>query len=321
MIFQEPGEGSLSSQLSRFWNGWRELSNTPESTTARATLLTDAEALVTQIQRSYEGLRGVQRNVDSQVGAVAAQVNGLADAIAKLNDQIVQIEGAGGNAGDLRDRRDLRLDDLAQLANVEIRERQGGAVSVVLGGREIVSGAAVERLITTVNPANLNYLDVRFASDNGLVTLTSGELFGLVTARDVGLAQPIADLNTLAGALITQVNAVHSAAFGLDNTTGEAFFTGTDAATIGVNTVLTANANKIGGGGGGEPAGRCQSGAGDRQSGERAGDEWRRHHDGRVFTRARSARWAWRSWMPGLRRKARSTWRSICARCGSRWRG
>ena len=117
---------------------------------------------------------------------------------------------------------------------------------MVLGGRQIVSGNIAERLITTVNPANFNYVDVRFETDNSLVNLTSGELFGLVNARDTGLAKPIADLNTLAGALITQVNAVHTTAFGLDNTTGEAFFTGTDAASIGANAVLAADANKIG---------------------------------------------------------------------------
>ena len=246
VIFREPGEGSLSAQFSRFWNAWRELANTPESTTARATLLADAEALVTQLQWAQDALRGLQRDVDGQIQAVVTRVNGLATEIAALNTEIMKVEATGRTASDLRDRRDLRLDEIAQLGNVAITEVAGGAVNVVLGGRQIVSGNIAERLITTVNPANFNYVDVRFETDNSLVNLTSGELFGLVNARDTGLAKPIADLNTLAGALITQVNAVHTTAFGLDNTTGEAFFTGTDAASIGANAVLAADANKIG---------------------------------------------------------------------------
>jgi flagellar hook-associated protein 1 FlgK len=40
--------------------------------------------------------------------------------------------------------------------------------------------------------------------------------------------------------LITQVNAIHSAGFGLNNATGLDFFNGTDAATITVNSLLDA---------------------------------------------------------------------------------
>ena len=35
IIFGEPGEGSLSSVMEKFWNSWDELSNDPESEVKR----------------------------------------------------------------------------------------------------------------------------------------------------------------------------------------------------------------------------------------------------------------------------------------------
>jgi flagellar hook-associated protein 1 FlgK len=52
----------------------------------------------------------------------------------------------------------------------------------------------------------------------------------------------LAGLNTLAGDLITKVNAIHSTGYGLDNNPiGKNFFNGTDAGSIAVNTAITVN--------------------------------------------------------------------------------
>jgi flagellar hook-associated protein 1 FlgK len=63
--------------------------------------------------------------------------------------------------------------------------------------------------------------------------------------RDTYVPSYIAKLDTIAADLITAVNGVHSAGFGLDNISGRDFFTGTNAATIAVNTVLVANPDRI----------------------------------------------------------------------------
>jgi flagellar hook-associated protein 1 FlgK len=61
---------------------------------------------------------------------------------------------------------------------------------------------------------------------------------GTIDARDTDLAGLRSSLDTLAGALITQVNAIHSGGFSLTGTTGADFFTGTNALDIAVNTGL-----------------------------------------------------------------------------------
>jgi flagellar hook-associated protein 1 FlgK len=71
--------------------------------------------------------------------------------------------------------------------------------------------------------------------------LTGGSMHGAMEVRDGAIADLQKSLDTLASSLITQVNQVHSAGFSLTGSTGAAFFTGTNAATIGVNTALRDN--------------------------------------------------------------------------------
>ena len=77
--------------------------------------------------------------------------------------------------------------------------------------------------------------------------LQSGELTGLVAAQNT-LTDAQSNLNALAGAVATQVNAVHSAGAGLDGSTGLNFFTvsaGAEGSTISVNPALLADPRKL----------------------------------------------------------------------------
>ena len=246
VVLNEPGDNGLGAQFDQFWNGWRELSVAPELSTNRANLLAVADRLASQLQRSRGQLSQVQRDADGRVGILTDQINRAAEQVARLNLQIVQREAAGSSAPAERDKRDLLLDELAGAANVTVTELDNGAVNVVLGGRQMVFGDQAYLLTTVRDPANQNFLQVQWATDGVPADLTSGRLFGLISARDTHVQGTIDKLDTLASALITQVNTVHTASFGLDNTTGQAFFNGTDAATIVINPVLTAAPNKIG---------------------------------------------------------------------------
>jgi flagellar hook-associated protein 1 FlgK len=78
-----------------------------------------------------------------------------------------------------------------------------------------------------------------------ILVAEDGELRGLLDQRDGDLVTRIADVNTLLGRVITDVNAVHTVGFGLDSVTGRAFFSGTNASDIAVSAVVAANTNAI----------------------------------------------------------------------------
>jgi flagellar hook-associated protein 1 FlgK len=103
-----------------------------------------------------------------------------------------------------------------------------------------VTGQRAQALVGVPNAANSNYLDIEF-QDGQPLNVTGGEVFGLVHQRDTDLPQRIADLDTLVGSVMTEVNAVHAAGFGLDGLDGRAFFAGTGAADITVDAAIAAD--------------------------------------------------------------------------------
>ncbi|HLH25571.1 MAG TPA: flagellar hook-associated protein FlgK [Chloroflexota bacterium] len=243
-VLNEPSSTGLSAMLSNFFGAWQDLANNPSDTATRAPLVQQAAALASGFNRAAQGLSTIQQNLNDHVKLDVDQVNSLSTQIAALNRQIVQVEVTGQRANDLRDRRDLLLDQVSQLAQIQSSESADGSVNVTLGGHTLVQGQSVDALTTTATgPGGM--LDVRFTSDNSLATLNSGELRGLMDARDTSIPNYLGQLNSIAANLIGAVNSLHAAGYGLDGGTGRAFFAGTDAATIAVDPTVAANPNTV----------------------------------------------------------------------------
>ncbi|MBI4504264.1 MAG: hypothetical protein HY691_01910, partial [Chloroflexi bacterium] len=120
-----------------------------------------------------------------------------------------------------------------------------------IGGRNLVQGIDAFRMATSINASSLR--DVVWYADNVAATLTGGQLYGLLLARDSDVATRLSDLNSLASTLVSQANTLHAAGFGLPTSvlptgsTGDNFFnpTGTTAATITVSATITGDPNRV----------------------------------------------------------------------------
>jgi flagellar hook-associated protein 1 FlgK len=245
MVFNEPSDDGLAAIFTSFWNGWHDLTNDPESSAARTTVVNAGLTLGARLRRAYSDLFSERGELDRQVVGVADRINAAASEIASVNFQIKQVELAGDKANDLRDRRDLLLDQLSKIANVTYTEQQDKTVTVYLGSHELVTANQARVVTAVADPANVGMSKLMFVVDSADVLVSSGELHGLIDVRDNKIPGLISRLNTLAGTMITQLNTLHAAGFGLDGTTGLNFFTGTDAQTIDVNGLLVSNPEKI----------------------------------------------------------------------------
>jgi flagellar hook-associated protein 1 FlgK len=163
--------------------------------------------------------------------------NQLLTQIATLNGQITTAQQSGGNANDLSDEREQDLENLSQFTNITTSTNANGAVNVTIGGQALVTGNTVSDTLQTYDPGNGNLL-VKTATGGVDLTLTGGSMQGTIDARDGTLATLQNSVNTLANQLITQVNSVSGAGYGLTGSTGNNFFSGTDAGTITVNPAL-----------------------------------------------------------------------------------
>src|SRR5258707_695290 len=73
-------------------------------------------------------------------------VNRLASQIAAVNSEILPAEAGGNTANDLRDSRDLLVDQLSKLIPVSVIDRGNGSNQVMLGGMPLIDGASAKSI-------------------------------------------------------------------------------------------------------------------------------------------------------------------------------
>jgi flagellar hook-associated protein 1 FlgK len=239
-LMAEAGEDGLLNHLNQFWAGWDALAADPTDLNLRSVLLTDANALALGFNRRATQLTVLSQEQNQAVASQVEQINNLAGQVAHLNGEISRVLAAGEQPNDLMDKRDLALDQLAELGGAVSFEQKNGESLVSLGGHALVIGHDALRLETRPLPS-ASGIDGVYWSDGQALSLAAGSLKGVLQVRDSVLPAQLNGLNTLAAELASQVNAVHSAGYGLANETGLPFFVGSDAASLKVNSALTAS--------------------------------------------------------------------------------
>ena len=254
VILNEPSDVSLSSVFNEFWNAWQEMSKNPESQVARVSVREQGVTLANALNHCYEQLNQLRTDLDDNIEIKVDEINNIARQISGLNEQIIKVEVTGDQANDLRDKRDLLLDQLSKIIDFTATESQRGVI-IYIQGRPLVVETDIVELTTVANPLNDGLLDVVWSDNLAAVGIRDGELYGLLDSRDTKAPYYMNQLDLLTGNLITEMNALHSAGFGLDSglgaPTGNGFFSGTGASDIAVNSALS-NLNLIAASQGGE---------------------------------------------------------------------
>jgi flagellar hook-associated protein 1 len=238
-VVNEPSTSGISSLMTKYWSAWQEVANSPSDTSVRANLVEQGKALADGFQNTMQQVKQQQRDLDTQVALTVTNINDYASQIANLNQQISQVETGGMKANDLRDQRDLLLDQLSSFVKITTVESSEGSVSVYIGSHQLVDRSQIHS-IGVDSSSGKNQPVWTDASPNLPMVASDGKLQGLIDARDNVVQSRIDGLNAMASRLIESVNSVHAAGVGLDGVSGRAFFSGTDASTIAVDSQLTA---------------------------------------------------------------------------------
>lgn len=225
-LFNEPSDTGVSARLNALFNAFEELATRPDSLAARQQVLQSARALTETLRTLHRNLTTLEDQLQSRMVSTIEQANQLAQQVARLNEQIRSAYSSGGESGDLLDQRDRLVAQLSELVGARAHYNNDGSVMLFVDGHTLVQDGTAFALPTQIDLAN-RALD----STPTDIRISSGQLRGLMDSV-AQLQRYRADLNTFANTLITQVNALHSTGFGLDNNTGYLFFSGTDASNI-----------------------------------------------------------------------------------------
>ena len=201
-VLRGSDEEGINVNLDEMFKAIEDLSTNPSDMSYRTAFREKAVSFTKTINETVNRLYKQQKDLNSEVKIKIKQVNDYADQIKSLNSEIFAMEVDGSNANDLRDQRDLLVDKLSEIVDIEAEEtivnleetKDGKSIpikkfEVRIGGMVLVDHNHTSKLKyppTTMenkyNPQEKLY-KVEWES-GGDVLLKSGELKGLLKARD-----------------------------------------------------------------------------------------------------------------------------------------
>lgn len=251
-IINEPSDSGVTTVMDEFFGALHELNKAPESLTTRALVRQRAIALTEAVSGMSESFQREQSNLDFEVTVMANEINGFAKQIADINRVIYTTELNGQNANDLRDQRNLVLDKLSELVDIEYYEDTMGRFYVDVTGRALVAHYNHDELNTVERPTRSNPYDIDRMHDlewksGSTFNTTAGELKGLLDMRDnvsgnnKGIPYYVDKLNEFTDTLVTELNRVHKSGYDVNGETGFNLFTINNMTTADYENELITN--------------------------------------------------------------------------------
>jgi flagellar hook-associated protein 1 FlgK len=231
------GTGDIGTAISSFFNSLNQLSTSPADLSLRQGVLTAADNLATAFNLASNNLTTQRSNLNGSVEQAAGQINQLTGQIAKLNGQIADLENVGQNAGTFLDQRTQLIDQLSALVDVSVIPTDNTLTLTTANGTPLVAGQQSFQLSTQADSSGAQHI---YAQGRDITSsLTSGQLGGLLQARDQQIPAIQTQLDTLAAGLANAVNGVQTAGYDLNGRLGANLFTPPPASASGAAATLS----------------------------------------------------------------------------------
>jgi len=251
-IFNETSENGLNKTFEEFWNAWQDLANNPVGVPERTALLQKTSHLCERFHQINEDLLRTKNEMNTNLDVSIHELNIFTRQIATLNERIVAAEASGTTANDLRDQRNNLIEKVSGLIDAAYLEEQNGAIMVMTSsGIALVNGNQSWDLERTGQEIYWNDVPTDISEK-----LSGGKIGAWMDLRDEIIPQYMANLDELAGTMISQVNGLHYGGYALDNSTNRYFFNPfnmgplqygdpwTGDSTVSVGGAYTGNATK-----------------------------------------------------------------------------
>lgn len=220
-IFDDSDSTGVLNAMEEFYKAWQDLSSNASTASSRVAVIEKgnvfADKLKTVSQQMQDQINAQYDDMRLTVG----KVNDATEQIVQLNKSIMSLEATGGSANDLRDQRDLLVDELSKYMNVNVYEDSKGMYSVVSNGITMVGGVnrltlemsdAIENPDYGINDYTINIKEsgITFIPQNGTLKAQQDTI-----AEDKAYIDKVADM---AGFMLTTFNNMHQQGAGINGT-------------------------------------------------------------------------------------------------------
>ena len=219
-IFNDSKKTGILNAMQQFYSAWVNLSDYASDAASRTAVITKGNNLVDRIKTAAKQLQGQIGAQYEEIGIQLGKLNGLTKEVARLNKSIMLSETNGARANDLRDQRDLLVDRISEITNVNVYEESNGQYTVVSNGMSLVQRENSLTLEMSPPMNNERYgisdFSIRVVEAGGIGYVPqSGVLKALqdTIVQDKGHIDQLADISAT---LLTTFNDVHKLGVGID---------------------------------------------------------------------------------------------------------
>jgi len=207
--FGELSTGSnLSTTIDNFFNALQDLSVHPGESIWQNQAVAAAQNLAGQFRTLGEFLTSLEIQIKQKAENAVEQINTLINRIAELNDKIETTEITGGQANNLRDQRDQAITELSEFISLETRTRDYGVVDVNTSVIPVVIGTSATEMETGLKENGELGISV-VEGYNYSSNIQGGRLGALLSLKNDLISDIHSDLDSLASAIIQQINQYH----------------------------------------------------------------------------------------------------------------
>ena len=140
---------AFQDSMEELWNTTQELVKEPNNIVQRTTFVQTAVSFIERAQLVAKQLEDYQVNLNTEIKTAVDKINDIGHQINTLNEKIMFHESAGvENANDLRDTRNLLLDELGKYVKISYAENADGKVTINIEGVQFVTEDSVNEMGT-----------------------------------------------------------------------------------------------------------------------------------------------------------------------------
>ena len=222
-IFDDSQNLGIEAALNKFYQSWVDLSTNASNASSRTHVIEQGRNLSDLLQTATAELQEQIRSEYEDLKSEIKQVDDILEEIVLFNKQITAQEVTGATANDLRDRRDLLVDQLSNYMNVSFSENANGTYQINSGGVTLINGPTRAHLVISDGVSSSAYGTDYGITDYNIKLKESNLVFtpqnGILKARFDSIAEDKAYIDKMADIasfMLTAFNEQHQQGWDID---------------------------------------------------------------------------------------------------------
>lgn len=222
-IFDDSDKTGILNAMEEFYKSWSDLSTNASINSNRVTVIEKGNIFIDRIKTVSAQLQDQINAQYDDMRINVQNINDINNRIVELNKNIMTVESTGAQANDLRDQRDLLVDELSKHMNLNVYEDDKGMYTIVSNGITMVNGINKLTLAMSDPLNNPDYgindytvmikeSDIAFIPQNGSLKAQMDTI-----VEDKAYIDKMADM---AAFMLTIFNNMHQQGAGIDGTDG-----------------------------------------------------------------------------------------------------